>query len=206
MKIDNSRWKLFSFEAVFEVRKGFYNKKPEPSAGGTIPFLGATDSNNGVTEYYTEADLAAASKTGTGDNEPLEEKIFPGHAVCVTNDGSVGYAYYQEQRFTCSHSVNPLYRKDGQFNFLTGLFVATVIMHDRYRWGYGRKWRPERMAKSQLRLPVLCDESGNIVVDDKKKYSPDGYIPDWQWMENYMKTLPCGKITSKIMGCILNDD
>ena len=82
---------------------------------GTIPFLGATDSNNGVTGYYTLEEIEASSKTGELPNAPLDRKLFAENAVCVTNNGSVGYAYYQNRQFTCSHDVNPLYRKDGNW-------------------------------------------------------------------------------------------
>lgn len=175
VSLDTSTWKTFGYTEVFKVCKGFYNKKPEPSGEGTIPFLSATSENNGVTEYYTLEEIANATRTGNGSNDPLSRKLFPGHAVCVTNNGSVGFAYYQAKQFTCSHDVNPLYRLDGEFTEATGLFVASVIMKDRYRWAYGRKWRPERMVHSTIDLPA----------------TPDGK-PDWQWMENYIKSLPYG--------------
>lgn len=170
--IDTLAWKEFAFRDIFEIRKGFYNKKPEQLDKGDIPFLGATDSNNGVTGWYTLDEIKTSTKTGAEPNSPLASKLFPGNAVCVTNDGSVGHAYYQPKQFTCSHSVNPLYRKDGEFNVYTGLFVATVITHDRYRWQYGRKWRPARMINSKIRLPATA--SGD---------------PDWQSMEDFVKSL-----------------
>ena len=170
--IDISAWKEFAFSDIFEIRKGFYNKKPEQLDKGGIPFLGATDSNNGVTGWYTLDEIKTSTKTGAEPNSPLTSKLFPGNAVCVTNDGSVGHAYYQPKQFTCSHSVNPLYRKDGEFNVYTGLFIASVIMHDKYRWQYGRKWRPARMINSKMRLPATA--SGD---------------PDWQFMEDFIKSL-----------------
>lgn len=173
--LDTSTWKTFAYPEVFEIRKGFYNKKPDHTEKGDIPFLGAVDGNNGETERYTYNEIAAATKTGDEPNSPIEQKLFPPNAVCVTNNGSVGYAYFQPTRFTCSHDVNPLYRKDGEFNALTGLFVATVIMHDRYRWEYGRKWRPIRMEHSTIDLPATADGK-----------------PDWQFMEDYIKSLPYG--------------
>lgn len=172
---DTSAWKTFVYSEIFIIRKGFYNKKPDHTERGDIPFLGAVAGNNGVTEYYTYGEIVASTKTGEKPNSPIDQKLFPPNAVCVTNDGSVGYAFYQPTYFTCSHSVNPLYRKDGEFNPFTGLFVAAVIMHDRYRWDYGRKWRPVRMEYSTIKLPA----------------TPDGK-PDWQWMENYIKALPYG--------------
>lgn len=29
-----------------------------------------------------------------------------------------------------------------------------------------------------------------FAYDENKTYSDDGYIPDWEWMENYVKKLP----------------
>lgn len=198
MKHDNKRWEKFCFSDVFVIRNGFYNKKPECSGEGTIPFLGAVDNNNGVTEYYTLEEIDSASKTGDPPNVPLDKKIFPPNAVCVTNNGSVGYAYFQNKEFTCSHDVNALYQKDGEFNEYTGLFVATVIMHDRYRWDYGRKWRPKRMVFSELRLPIMQKSNGEPVIDKNKNYSPNGYVPDWEYMEQFVKRLHYKKITTKI--------
>ncbi|WP_304230568.1 restriction endonuclease subunit S [Lactobacillus kitasatonis] len=171
--IDTKHWKSYKYSNIFDVCKGFYNKKPEHTAPGKIPFLGATDHHNGVTEYYSKQDIERASKTGNGKkNEPLDQKIFPPHALCVTNNGAPGYAYYQDKEFTCSHDVNPLYIKNGEFNKYTAMFVATVIEQDQYRWQYGRKWRPERMVNSIIKLPQ--DANGN---------------PDWDYMESYIKNL-----------------
>lgn len=188
--LNTKKWKTFIYDRIFIIKKGFYNKKPGSSVDGRIPFLGATDSNNGVTSYHTIDDIDAASKTGDDNNAPISDKIFPANAVCVTNNGSVGYAYYQPKEFTCSHDVNPLYRKDGvPFNHKTGLFIATVIMQDRYRWQYGRKWRPVRMVKSTINLPVLTDRKGQYIIDSKKIFSDEGYIPDWDYMEKFIERL-----------------
>lgn len=180
MNLDTSIWKEFLYPDIFEIRKGFYNKKPEESGLGNIPFIGASASNQGVTAYYTLKEIREASKTGDENNAPLSEKIFPANAVCVTNNGSVGYAYFHDKPFTCSHDVNPLYRKDGvPFNRYTGAFVASVIMADRYRWDYGRKWRPERMQYSIIKLPATSDGE-----------------PDWEWMEDYVKSLHSEYVTT----------
>lgn len=171
--LDTSNWLPFEYNKIFTIKKGFYNKKPEHNIDGKIPFLGATDNNNGVTEYYSLQDIAMASKTGDDTNAPLEEKIFAPHAVCVTNNGSVGYAYYQPEKFTCSHDVTPLYRIDGDFNKYTAMFIICVIEHDRYRWTYGRKWRPIRMKNSVIKLPADINQK-----------------PDWDYMEKFIKSLP----------------
>ena len=173
MMINIDTWKEFTFSEIFVIEKGFYNKKPEHFEEGNIRFLGAVDKNNGVTEYYSLDEIKNTPKSSDSKkNAPLTEKIFPANALCVTNNGSVGFAYYQDEEFSCSHDVNPLYIKEGEFNKFTALFVATVIEKDRYRWAYGRKWRPERMMFSKILLPSTDD--GN---------------PDWEFMENYIKKL-----------------
>lgn len=186
MSLDLTRWDTFEYDRIFDIKKGFYNKKPKESGLGKIPFLGAVANNNGVTGEYTEEEIRAASKTGGKPNQELDKKIFPCHAVCVTNNGSAGYAYYQDKRFTCSHDVNPIYLKDGEFNKYTGLFVATIIMYDRYRWGYGRKWRPKRMKKSTIYLPIKYS-NGKPFIDKEKNYNNSYHVPDWDYMEKYMK-------------------
>lgn len=196
MSLDNKRWEKFCFSDIFLIKNGFYNKKPESSGKGTIPFLGAVDNNNGVTEYYTLEEIESASKTGDLPNASTDKKLFPPNAVCVTNNGSVGYAYFQNKTFTCSHDVNALYLKDNEFNEYTGLFVATVIMHDRYRWDYGRKWRPKRMVYSEIKLPIKQDEKENAIIDEERKYSQAGFIPDWEYMKEYIKCLHSKRIST----------
>lgn len=172
-EISADRWEWFRYDEIFDIKKGFYNKKPEDSGVGTIPFIGATETNNGITSMHTLEEIEAASKTGDGPNQDISEKLFEGNCITVSNDGSIGFAFYQEKEFTCSHSVNPLYLKGHTLNKHIAMFLCTLIELEQYRWAYGRKWRPKRMPSSLIKLPVKAD--GN---------------PDWEFMENYIKSLP----------------
>ena len=173
---NDKKWTLFKISDVFNIEHGFYNKKPEHTVKGDIPFLSSIESNNGVSDFYSLVDIENSTRTGDSNNEPLSRKLFKKDAVCITNNGSVGFAYYQDKSFTCSHDVTPIYLKNGAFNYFTAMFVCTVIMGERYRWAYGRKWRPKRMCRSTIYLPSTIDETNKIV-------------PDWDYMENYIKSL-----------------
>ena len=173
IKLNTSYWKWFRYDQIFNIKKGFYNKKPEESGLGTIPFIGATDSNNGITSMYTLQEIESASKTGKDPNQKINDKIFKGNCITVSNNGSIGYAFYQEKDFTCSHDVNSLYLKDHAMTKYIAIFLCTLIELEQYRWAYGRKWRPKRMPYSLIKLPVTKDG-----------------IPDWQFMETYIKYLP----------------
>lgn len=174
--LDKKEWKVFPFTDIFDVKKGFYNKKPEDNGNGTIPFLGATDSNNGVTRFLTLDEIKRSTKTGRLPNSDLSKKLFSGHAIAVTNNGSVGHAYYQDTEFTCSHDINPLYLKDHQMNVFEALFLIKVIEQQGKLFQYARKWRPSRMVKSKLMLPVT--ENG---------------VPDFKYMEQYIKNILINK-------------
>lgn len=69
-----------------------------------------------------------------------------------------------------------IYILNGTFDMYIAMFVATVIEMDKYRWAYGRKWRPERMVKSTILLPAILQN--------------DEYVPDWEYMREYIKSLP----------------
>jgi hypothetical protein len=170
LSLKNKEWKEFLFPEIFDIKKGFYNKKPDNSGKGKIPFLGATASNNGVTEFYTNKEIEDNSKIGYGKNEPLSRKIFKGNCIAVTNNGSVGYAFYQKIDFTCSHDVNPLYLKNYLLNDYLAKFLMATIEQQKVCFEYARKWRPVRMVKSKILLPI----------------NPQGE-PDYEFMENYMR-------------------
>lgn len=173
LKLSDRDWKWFRYDEVFKICKGFYNKKPDHNPNGDIPFIGATDANNGVTSLTDIETIMISTKTGDLPNSPLEDKLFKPNCITVSNNGSVGYAFYQSKAFTCSHDVNPLYLLDRDMNKYIGMFLCSIIELDRYRWNYGRKWRPIRMPSSMIKLPV--NSSGK---------------PDWQFMEEYIKRLP----------------
>lgn len=176
----------FKYSDIFHIKKGYYNKKPEHKAPGNIPFIGASRENNGITELYSIEDIALYKKDGTTDFEELDKKLFKGNCITVVNNGaSVGYSFYQENQFTCSHDVNPLYLKYHTMNKYNAFFLITLIERDKYKWCYGRKWRPTRMAHSTIKLPAKKDNHGTLLKDEDGKY-----IPDWECMERYVKSLP----------------
>ena len=167
-------WRWFSYKSIFNVQQGYYNKKPEKTDSGDIPFIGASMFNNGVTEYYSLFDIENNHKDSRSITHSINNKIFSGNCITIANNGAgVATAFYQPKDFTCSHDVNIIYRKDGEWNPYTAIFICTLIRMEKFRWAYGRKWRPSRIKYSKIKLPVKLDGK-----------------PDWDYMENYVKMLP----------------
>jgi len=174
---DVKKWEYFKFNQIFKIKKGYYNKKPPTTEDvQAVPFVGASENYNGITSYVKEDIIKTFLRNGLPDtNEEIENKIFKGNCITVANNGnSVASSFYQKNDFTCSHDINPLYLKNVEMNPYIAIFLCTLIKKEKYRWSYGRKWRPIRMENSRIKLPI--DKNGD---------------PDWQFMEDYIKSLPC---------------
>lgn len=177
IEFDTTTWKKFQYNEIFDIKKGYYNKKPPTTENrNAIPFIGATEKQNGITSYVSLDSLQKYSRDGTDKtDEAIENKLFPAKCITISNNGSVGEAFYQPKPFTCSHDINPIYLKDKSVELTPqiALFLVTIIKMEKYRWGYARKWRPIRMPNSQIFLPAKAN--GN---------------PDWEYMEKYVEQLP----------------
>lgn len=135
---DTTKWREFTFEELFTVKKGKRVTKANRVPGATR-FIGASEKNNGITDMC--------------DLEPT----FEAHCLTVPYNGnSVGVAFYQDRPFCASDDVNVLIPK-AEISYWALLFVAAVIRFERYRFTYGYKWNLTRMKKTQIRLPAKKD-------------------------------------------------
>ena len=55
-----------------------------------------------------------------------------------------------------------------------------------------KKMTVERISVENIRLPIQHNPDGTPYIDPNHTYSEDGYVPDWQYMEEYIKSLPYG--------------
>lgn len=133
--LSTSLWKTFNYEQVFRMERGQRVTKAELKPG-KIPYIRSSAINNGVTYF---GDLPQ----------------FPGNAITVSSNGSVGEAFYQEDPFFASDDMIIL-RPRFRVNPAIAMFLCTIIRAERFRFNYGRKWFSERMRASTIRLPVTA--------------------------------------------------
>lgn len=131
---------------------------------------------------YEEGDTPYVS--ATNNNNGISEKINLeaefGHNVITTEKVNC-CAFYQSEDFCATSDVNIL-RAKFKMNKYIGLFITTIINFDEnYRWNYGRQCRVGDTKKINIKLPAKLNESGE-------------YIPDLEYMENYIKSLPFGDV------------
>ena len=152
--LDTKNWQWFRYDDLFKIVKGKRLTKAD-MISGNIPFIGATEFNNGVTAYVDSS-----------------KYIHQKNLITVSYNGSVGMAFYQPQCFFACDDVNVLYPKF-ELNPYRAIFLITLIELEKYRYNYGLKWTKEKMEQSLIQLPVKPDAT-----------------PDWEYMENYIKSLP----------------
>lgn len=166
-------WKRFSLGRLFDIRKGKRLTSDDQEEGDNL-YIGAIDSNNGVANHIEQP------------------PIHDGNTISLSYNGSVGEAFYQPEPYWATDDVNALYPKFEGFNAFIGLFMAATIRQEKYRFSYGRKWTLDNMKITDIGLPIQHNSDGTPMIDCTRKWSDDGYVPDWQFMENYMKSLPYG--------------
>lgn len=154
LELNNRPWRWFTFDCLFDIRKGKRLTKADMTPG-KIPFIGAIDNNNGISAYISN-----------------EKYIHSPNTITVSYNGSVAEAFYQDRPFWATDDVNVLYPKF-MLNSYIAIFLTTLIHREKFRFNYGRKWDKETMRKSKLKLPIKSDGT-----------------PDWEFMENYIKSLP----------------
>lgn len=176
----NDKWVEFPLKKLFNISSGKYYYSDQYEEGNT-PYVSAATTNNGIFQRINlEAD-------------------FKGNVIVT---GKVGCtAFYQIEDFCATSDVNILRPKNFIMNYHIGLFIVSIInFSENYKWNYGRQCRVEDSKKIIIKLPAEHDANGTLIIDNGKTFSEEGYIPDWNYMEKFIKELEereresCGSI------------
>ena len=138
-----------------------------------VNFVGRTDENNGV-----------QGKIDRQVFEPNDAKTMTATVI-----GNYKYVKYQEEPYYCSQNVNKL-TPVFLTNKLLGLYFRNIIqkfvsLYDGQQSGY----KLDELRDYTFILPIRIDSNNTPVVGQKHTYHPDGYIPDWDFMEKYIRAI-----------------
>ena len=131
-----SCWAAFAIQDVCEIHSGVRLTKQDMQEG-KIPFVGASDSNNGITAFI-------ANKNASLDKDVLG----------VNYNGSVVENFYHPYECLFSDDVKRLKIKSKQVGKYAYLFLKTMILKQKSKYQYGYKFNATRMAKQKILLPV----------------------------------------------------
>ena len=112
--------------------------------------------------------------------------------LTVARSGSAGFVSFQPEGCVVGDSAKILLLPDSIATTGVYLFIQTLLTANRFKYAYGRKVTEDKYADDEIKLPILISDNGEPKVDNDNLFSDEGFIPDWQFMERYMKSLPYG--------------
>lgn len=101
------------------------------------------------------------------------EATNDGSVLTVNRGGSVGKTFFQERAFLTTPVDVRILQPKFEMNKFVALFLTVIIEKEKYRFNYSRKMGTGRIKNLGIKLPT----------------GPDSQ-PDWQYMEDYIKSLP----------------
>lgn len=179
MNLNIADWKGFVIHKLFKLESGKANQGMLEE-GNECFYVGAKKDDNGVMIHCIK-DIDLMQKGNC--------IIF----IC-NGQGSVGYANYMDVDFIGTTDIVAGYNEN--LNPYNGIFIATILCQERPKYSFGRKWKTH-LKETIINLPIRHNADGTPYIDDTCKYSDEGYIPDWDWMEKYIKSLHYHPLTTK---------
>lgn len=132
-------WSQFKMDEIFSINSGVRLTKADMKPGN-IPFIGATDSNNGITEFTSSTNAS-----------------FDGNVLGVNYNGSVVENFYHPYKAVFSDDVKRLKLKNYPNNKYVLLFMKVVILQQKVKYAYGYKFNATRMKEQIILLPTKAD-------------------------------------------------
>lgn len=139
--LDNRKWKEFFLEDIFTISSSIRLTKDDMKKG-TRPFVGASDSNNGVTAFVGNT------------NNSLDRNVLG-----VNYNGSVVENFYHPYEAIFSDDVKRLHLKDYKDEKYVFLFIKQSILMQKCKYEYGYKFNGERMKRQKIMLPVASSST-----------------------------------------------
>jgi hypothetical protein len=148
--LEKKEWGEFFIEEVFYIKAGKRLTKADMNTG-KLPFIGASDSNNGITNYVSNS------------NSSLDSNVLG-----VNYNGSVVENFYHPYKAIFSDDVKRLSLKEVEGNEFLYLFVKTMILKQKSKFQYAYKFNEARMLRQKLLFPI--DKNGKIDYDYMENY------------------------------------
>lgn len=178
MNLDIQNWKPFKVGRLFTMMngKGITQEEIEENPGDFIA-VQSGEGNNGVMgkislEYCKEMQYTYTEKL----------------CLTVARSGSAGFVSFQNRGCVVGDSAKILLLPDHVASEGVYIFLQSILNANRFKYSYGRKVTEGKYLDEWLMLPVqlLNDEP---VIDNTFTFSDEGFIPDWCFMEDYMRSL-----------------
>lgn len=160
------KWKVFYINEIFSISAGKRLTKADMD-NGQIPFIGATDSNNGITNWIATPNSS-----------------FDKNVLGVNYNGSVVENFYHPYGCIFSDDVKRLHLREHADNKYILLFFKTVILQQKVKYTYGYKFNGQRMGRQKILLPV--NEKDHPDYEFMEQYGKQIMLQKYQQYLNYI--------------------
>jgi Type I restriction modification DNA specificity domain. len=168
MNLDDREYGFFKVSDLFDVKYGVNLE------------LNACDECDRDAKDSVNFVARTAENNGVSSRVIVIDGVTPQKAglISVAGGGSVLSTFLQSEPFYSGRDLYTLEAKD-DISDEAKMFVITVIEQNKYRYSYGRQAN-KTLPDLELRLPIKQDGK-----------------PDWQFMEDYIKSLHHKPLTTK---------
>ena len=135
-KLDEKEWAAFKLTDVFKINPGKRLTVSDMKMGNT-PFIGASDSNNGITNFISNRNAS-----------------FDRNVLGVNYNGSVVENYYHPYDCLFSDDVKRFHLKNWKDGKFILLFMKGIILQQKSKFLYAYKFNEKRMKNQSIMLPV----------------------------------------------------
>lgn len=167
IELDPENWKEFRLNELFKIDKGERLVKLERQLGA-IPLLTASAYNNGISNYIDHDSFIVTKKK-------FENKITVDMFCSVFYHD---YPYFSDDNIHTLSFLNTDFDKYYDNKFVN-LFLVTILKQLQPKFDYGRQVRLKRFEEEVIKLPY--------------KKTMGLIVPDFEFMENFIKSLPYSK-------------
>ena len=144
LTLDSVDWGIFRLKDIFDI-ENCKCSKVSGLAEGNVPYVGATNQNNGTVSYlYNYPNLITKGNC----------LVF----IC-DGEGSMGFSFYKEEDFIGTTTVKVGRNKN--LNKFNGMFISTVADTVRGKYNFGYKRNELRLKNETLTLPISSEGNPN---------------------------------------------
>lgn len=160
----------FKMGDLFDVQTGDVDLQQSDVNGKGCLFVNSGLGNNGI--------------KGRTDREA---RIFPANTITVDFWGNAFYRDFAYKMATHNH----VFSLSGKVikNREIGLYLTSQMYRFRTLFSYTNMGTWRKISALNITLPIQTDDTGQPVIDPAHTYHPDGFIPDWEYMEAYIRAV-----------------
>ena len=143
-----------------------------PSKEFDLPARTATTINQGLSCYVPKS-LATVCK----------------NMISVSANGDF-CAFWHDEDFTILQDAYALEGKGFILNEKIALYIISVMyraLESKYNWNNKSGW--QKIKHECISLPIKTDENGNPIIDNTHFYHEEGFIPDFDYMQERIQEL-----------------